>query len=582
MRVRVTAPADADTLDIAQAIVGPSVLLKAEPKPSWETRPFVILVPLGRVFEGVVNRYRGHVIEMVKAIHRVLGTDELQKGLTSPLLTPEQLRQIAKIISDYHEAFIIHLGMKDHVDPETVRRLIKEKILPPEAEDIINDSYLYGQLVAGVRELGIKNVHGLSAKQMREHFKKHPIPLTPQEKAAIEWSKHSAAVHVRGLGNRISDDFSRVAIEADANLRHQLMGDIRDRTAEAVAERQTVRKLANELGHATGMWSRDLGRIAATEMQTAYQEGFVSKLIKSEGDPKGVYVAKIPKPDACPDCVRLHLTAGLGSAPRIFKLSDLIANGTNRGVKRAGWKAVVGTVHPWCACELVHVPPGWRFEEAPETESGFRKVPKRSAWMRGDKPWRPRLVPDSTRKGAIFTRDLEKALVTYGDSVPEHGVVIRIGDPQILREVQAVVARTPKQLFDKDVGVTLITWDHPREGVALDDHDLAYWTGNEIRLAHDLDADKVQKVLEHEMGHVPNVFLINKWGGEKPVRQWHAALHAIAKKEGFVSPYAKTAPIECAAEVTRLYLYDRARLRAFYPYQFTFVHETYSDIWRLP
>ena len=173
-----------------------------------------------------------------------------------------------------------------------------------------------------------------------------------------------------------------------------------------------------------------------------------------------------------------------------------------------------------------------------------------------------------------------KALLTYGDSVPEQGVAIRISDPEIVREVEGVIARTPPQLFDKEVGVTLITWDHPREGVPLDDHDLAYWTGNEIRISHDLPPEKVRRVLEHEIGHVPNVFLINKWGGEKPVRKWHAALDAIAKQEGYVSAYASTSPIECAAEVTRMYLFDRARLRAYYPYQFTFVHDTYAEIWR--
>jgi hypothetical protein len=570
-----------DSLAIAQAVVGEHVLLKAEPKPSWKTRPFVLWKPLQDAYEGLVKRYEAHVQKMLVEVNRELGVDKLEKAVTGPLLTPEQIRKIVAIIRDYHDAFVIHMGGTDQIDPKRVRDLIKQGILPEGMEDIIEDAYLYGQLVAGVRELGVKNVKKMSAKQLRAHFAKHPTPLTPAEKNSIEWSRQSAALHVSGLGDRISADFAKVALEADANFRRQFQGEIRDRLAENTAERETVQKLASELGHATGDWSRDFGRIAATEKQQAFQEGFVSKLIKDEGDPKGIYVAKIPKPDACPDCNRLHLTAGPGSAPRVFKLSELIGHGSNRGKKRAAWEAVVGTVHPWCACETVHVPAGWRFEDEPELTEGLTKVKGKKAWMRDNgKPWRPRLLPDPLRRGDVFTRDLMKSLLTYEGSVPETGVAIRIGDPEIVREIEAVVARTPPQLFDKDVGITLITWDHPREGVPLDDHDLAYWTGNEIRIAHDLTADKVQRVIEHEMGHVPNVFLMKKWGGEAPVRAWHAALDSIAKEEGYVTKYAGSAPIECAAEVTRMYLYDRARLRAFYPYQFTFVHETYAEIWR--
>lgn len=575
-RVHVEAPAEMEPLEVAQAIVGPHVHLRAEHTHTWVTRPFVIWAPLQDLYERTLRMYTAHIEKMMEAVNAALGVDGLEKAI-KPLLTPARVREIAKLIQDYHTAFIVSAGMRDQADPVEIDRLVRMGILPPDAADFVTDGYLFGQLVATIRELGAKqDLKEMTYPEFKEAIAKKPIALTEEQKRAIEWAKHSAAVHIQGLGNRIADDFSRRAVAEDAELRRKYETMIRTKLVENIERGASVRKLASELANQTGDWTRDFGRIAATEKQQAFQEGFAAKLRDEEGDPRGVYVAKIPKPDACPDCVRLHLTAGVGSRPRLFTLAQLTENGTNRGKKRGDWQAVVGTVHPWCACELVHVPAGWAFERKP-SGSGYKKVDGRDAWMTPNgKPWRPRLMPDPLRRGDIFTRDLAKSFLTY--DVPDQGVTIRINDPAIYREVESVIAKTPAWLFRKDTGVTLITWDHPRPQVPLTDHDLAYWTGNEIRLSHHLELEKVATVLRHEFGHAPNVFLIRKWGGEAPVRRWHQLLFDVAKEEGFVSHYASTAPIECAAEATRLYLYDRPRLMMKFPRQFTALHVAYKGI----
>jgi hypothetical protein len=155
-----------------------------------------------------------------------------------------------------------------------------------------------------------------------------------------------------------------------------------------------------------------------------------------------------------------------------------------------------------------------------------------------------------------------------------------VSDPVKRAAVEAVINRTPPELFDKRVGVTLITHDHPRTENPMDDHDLAYWTGNEIRIATQLPAERIPEVLRHELGHSLNVYLMHKWGGTAPVRKWHNRLYQVSKREGFVSDYAKTLPIENAAETTKLYLYDRRRLVLHYPKTFAVLDAAYRDLWR--
>lgn len=902
-RIRVEAPADLDPLVIAQAVVGPHFLLKAEASHAWRSKPFNgRWKALNTLYDRALTSYEKHIKKMVSAIKKYAAdeADLLAKAGGRPLFTPEQVQEIARIIRDHHTAFVASFA-PDTVAEQEIQGLIDRGILPPETVEFIKDSYLYGQLASTVRAFDDqKEMKKLSYESFKKRLKKRPVPLTEAEKSAISWAEHSAALHVRGLGNKIADDFSTVAIEADADLRRKYEDTIRSETKGALERRETWRKLASNMGHETGDWARDFGRIAATEMQRAHQEGVSQGLKKREGDPETVMVAKIPNSDACKHCVRLHLKNGHGSAPRVFKLSELQENGSNVGRKAADWKAVVGPVHPWCfpagtsvetdtgpkpieeieagdlvithrnrlravqrlsqrvfvgelvvlsfgdsvlkltpehplltsrgwvradavkvgddlfqiheavasytesqdgpfeyreerffarilqllaragvpvgidfdddsksgesyigvegtyselwhslvtrfveslnrpalvstryrillasfrrldllgyrawlstysgvcclrealslfraasscsddslfrdgsdsdarfdkscgdspststeaickffdaiasfvgsddffdrelehdvtyhavpvistsrepfegpvfnfsveedetyiaggcvvhncACELVHVPAGWGFADKPPEGEGWKK--KGGKWIREKEnpsraynapktiteTWIPQMLPDSMRRSEFaFTRDLRKAFVqTYGDSVPDKGVSIRIGDPLMHAEAAKVVEETPKALFDRKVGVTFITTDTPRIGSALDDHDLAYWTGNEIRLSQTLPAEKVGYVLRHELGHALNIHLMYKLGTEQKVRDWHDRLWEISKQEGFVSKYAKKLPIENAAEVTRLYLYERPKLMAKYPRQFTFAHTYYKDIIR--
>lgn len=542
-------------------------------------RTFYLYKPLAELSEEVAAAYHKQLTKMVSEIVRyverriVLGPLD-KADHVKPLITPHQLTEIRKIIEDLHTAFVTGTLGPDTVSPVDVQRLIDAGVLPadlaftfhpsagelpPAAMNYIEDAYYYGHMLAAATTKPEQD--RLKAASIGEVRRRKPtIRLTAMEKHALDWAKHSAAIECRGLGNKVADDFSTTAIEADRELRRRYIGLIQSHLVENIQRRETWRRLASDLGHRTGDWARDFQRIAATEKQKAMQEGTAAGLVKKLGRPDGIFVAKQPNPDACPACIKLHLVAGPGSPPRIFKLSELARNGSNVGRRQADWKPGIGPVHPWCGCELIHVPKGWRFNEEGDLIPG---VLERS---------------DSLADLAKSMKDPPKQL-RY-KNVPEKGVVVRVGDPRVRAEVDRIISLTPKEIFDKRVGVTLVTTDIPRAQNPLDDHDLAYWTGNEIRLMQTLPATKIARVLPHELGHSLNVWLMGKMGGEEAVKKWHRKLWKISKREGFVTEYAKKLPIENAAEVTMLYLYDRPQLMLKWPRQFAAVHSVYRDIWR--
>jgi hypothetical protein len=187
----------------------------------------------------------------------------------------------------------------------------------------------------------------------REH------PLKPWDKYALEYAKRRAAVYIRGLGNRIGTSLETLAIETEREIRQNLMRRIRREVSSAIIRRDTARQLASAIGRETGDWSRNLDRIARTELQEAHQHGWAAHFRATTGDE--TVVAKRVDDDACDDCKRLYLEAD--GRPRLFTLEELEGNGTNVGLHRSQWQAVIGTVHPYCHCQIIRVPAGFGFDE---------------------------------------------------------------------------------------------------------------------------------------------------------------------------------------------------------------------------
>lgn len=864
--VRVEAPVGVDPLLVAQALVGDGWLLKAE-RAAPARNPFREHAALAALWDEAAAQYRAQFVRIFDAVNaraEEFISGEIEKArVVRPLFKPDQIRELAQIIRDGHTALAIGMLGEEVATKDEIARLVKLGILPKSASKIIDDAFSYGMLLTEIRTQvarGTARIDKVTLDAMRARLKERPTPLTPHEEAAASAARQHAATYVRGLGNKVADDFTTRAIEADKGLRRKFGAMIAETVSEGAERRNAWRKIKSEMGHKSGDWARDFERIAATEKQRAVQEGYATRLREREGE--DALVAKVPTPSACEHCVRLHLTDGAGSRPRVFRLSDLEANGTNVGRKAGAWRAVVGPTHPWCfpAGTLVRTARGdvpiervrvgdrvwthlarWRsverlsqrvlrgeMVELAVGEKTLRLSPEHPlltdrGWLRADEIAKgdsvmhaphvaaarlvdtsdapseqreegfltsilrtlarsrvpgaidldreqeigvrevgvelrdgvagygvgkelaeaafeigdelltvaraglraadalfdgarlatdcfvcgahlgttsalthlrsardPRLtasaslysgafeaqadhaarhaeaasecefgfasgvgaddrslvefdaehvayygvivtsvkraradetvynfavsedesytlasgvvshncecalvhvppgwgfdkngdlVPTRARKSWTLAEDLRKAM-TFGDSVPEHGITVRIGDPEKAAIVEEVISRTPRALFTKKTGVTLITNDHPSEQSHLDAHDYAYWTGNEIRVLASTPKERLKRIIEHEMGHALNVHLATALGSVDAVRKWHDKLYAMSKREGFVSDYASKSPIENAAEVTRLYLYARGALIQRCPRQFAFCHRAYRALLR--
>jgi hypothetical protein len=280
-------------------------------------------------------------------------------------LTPTDLREIRQIIDDHWTSLVAETYGPDAIGlaAADVQRLVDAGVLDPSVlgtSDPIGDARALGLVETRLKLSGIDPA--LATVEQVRAAARNAAPLMPIEQEAAAFARQYAAQHAVALGNRVADQILSAVNVEDATLRAQMLTTIRTKTAEAIETRASISKLTSSLRNATGDYARDWRRIAATEMQRAHQHGVATSIARDLGDggKKDPLVAKIPTPAACPRCRDLYTEGG---KPRIFRLSELMANGENVGRKAKEWLPTVGPIHPACMCGMVSVHEGWSFDD---------------------------------------------------------------------------------------------------------------------------------------------------------------------------------------------------------------------------
>lgn len=279
------------------------------------------------------------------------------------MLNPNQINTLLEII-DKNQALVLgrefgleYLSDYDKMILETHNIDIQQ--IYSEARDTVFTSFHFGMLSQALQDLGVANK--LKYKELYEYISKGKyIPLTFEEKASIRAVKNASLGSLRSIGTKIFSDINQILENTSRRAQEKFL---KKEIARGVENKETVREIANEIAHKTGDWSRDFDRIVQYASQLAYEKGKAAAIERQHGDDSEIFVYKQVYPGACKHCVKLYLTNGIGSEPKVFKLSELKANGSNIGRKVADWLPTLDPIHPYCRCPLVYlsttVKPAW-------------------------------------------------------------------------------------------------------------------------------------------------------------------------------------------------------------------------------
>lgn len=263
-----------------------------------------------------------------------------------------QIEKILNILTLNHAIFIGGSLGESFLSTDDIKILEVNGIKVKELYEKTNDPILLSiHLGILAQAIGVKEVKKLPFNEFLRYIKKGDhLELSRREQNSLEVIKRQTFNDIKKLQGQIFTDINQVAINSSQEdfLRKEVESGIR--------EGKTIRDISREISIKTGDWGRNFDRIVAYNSQLAYEEGKALELIQQSGG-EDVYVYKKVYQGACKNCVRLFLTEGVGSIPKIFKLEDLISNGNNIGRKVDSWRPVVGPVHPHCRCSLVRVDP---------------------------------------------------------------------------------------------------------------------------------------------------------------------------------------------------------------------------------
>lgn len=267
--------------------------------------------------------------------------------------TQKQIEELLEIIDVHILKFVGTNINKEYLTAKDFKLLKKYGInVMTQTKLTVEQAFKFGILSQALGTSKVNSMDYLTFKKsvMNKTF----LPLDYREVVALQNLEFQAYNEIKGLGNTIKKDFSRILIDTDKVQREKYEAIIKDTARQTLLDRGGVKQMSSDLGHKTGDWARDFNRISDYILHEAHDHGRAMGIERHDG--KDALVFKRVFDEACKSCVSLYLSAGVGSEPKIFKLSELRANGTNVGRKVADWKPVIGATHPYCRCNLEYVP----------------------------------------------------------------------------------------------------------------------------------------------------------------------------------------------------------------------------------
>lgn len=268
------------------------------------------------------------------------------------MFSVEQINQLLEVINKQNLTFIASKLGPEYLTTDEVERLRYYSINPyhlyNQSEDLALQMFHFGLISDAIGEFDAKK---MKFENLLEYFKSGQfIPLTKTQHNTLNSIKKQFLGDIKANQGRVFQDINNIIGAKEKKNRNAYESVIRDEVLAGKLRRETSRQIASALALKTGDWSRNFNRIVEYVSHTALNEGRSAMLEDKFGNEVKVYFQVFA--GACSSCIELYLTAGIGSQPRIFTLTQLKKNGSNIGRKKKEWRATITPIHPHCRCVL--------------------------------------------------------------------------------------------------------------------------------------------------------------------------------------------------------------------------------------
>jgi len=274
------------------------------------------------------------------------------------------IKLICDIIEKYYEGIIVRYCGHEYVSVEKLNQLIREGIV--DSADLEGSAVADGYLIGRLRQiLPEQSLEDITPKEFRKRFRHFLITLPESEQKKLKIAKESAYNAIVGLKDQSVAKMRGVLVSNVFDHINEHLGEpVKNVIEEAYIQNKSLGKLVGDLKRMAKDWSSKWSTVATTEMTRAINAGAADGIIARNRDvpPDEIYCyfAVVKDGRLCKHCQRLHLHPD--GTPRVFKMSELIANGSNYGRKASEYKPSLHGLHPNCRCVVAQIPNGWGFD----------------------------------------------------------------------------------------------------------------------------------------------------------------------------------------------------------------------------
>ena len=278
------------------------------------------------------------------------------------LLNQNQIDNIRDLIKSHFGVFILENLGEEALSDSDIQYLSDKGLLD---ENITKDnsfivSYLMGKHRGSQPQLPNKQ----SIKDFVNEYKDRG--LTQHDLRSINHVRQSAGQYIRNLQNTTEHKVVTSVLDTNKERVLDAAGEIVKPTLEeAIRAGQSIQEITSTLRDMTGDLLRDWKRVAVSEMNSAYNQGAIDMITDRNKDVDKndilVYAQGPLDGQTCGHCLKQYHDGG---SFKIYRLSELLANGTNMGIKAADWQAIVPPMHPNCRHRLNELLPGWTLDES--------------------------------------------------------------------------------------------------------------------------------------------------------------------------------------------------------------------------
>ena len=252
--------------------------------------------------------------------------------------------KIQKTIKVFHLNFLYNLVGKDFLSKQEIKFLEKEMgkdRFKNKKISLLDKIFILGKLS---QKLGIGNINEVNLDEFNKFVKEDNIPnYDTKNNKALNSLKRQAYLDVLGKQFSAEKEVRQVLLNEENRGNSNInMKNVTEKLTEKFEELSDIKTSVNYIS------------------ESVFNEGRADEIVE-ENDGEDPYVYVVSRPNCCKYCRKVYQTP---NGPRIFKLSELQANGNNIGIKNPNnWKATVPCLHPHCYDKETEVltDEGWKF-----------------------------------------------------------------------------------------------------------------------------------------------------------------------------------------------------------------------------